>query len=103
MASRKEELLAAAREQLTNEKHARAAGTSNGSAAPEIRYRGQVLRGGSAGTPGSGIGTKPARGVAGGGGDDVRAALQKVKDLYHDGLISRAEAEQKRTEILGRL
>ena len=57
---------------------------------------------GSAGTPGSGIGAKPARGVAG-GGDDVRAALQKVKDLYHDGLISRAEAEQKRTEILGRL
>ncbi len=101
MASRKEELLAAAREQLTNEKHARATGTSNGSAAPEIRYRGQVLRGGSAGTPGSGIGAQSARG--GGGGDDVRAALQKVKDLYHDGLISRAEAEQKRSEILGRL
>lgn len=100
MPSRKEELLAAAREQLTNEKAARASGTTSGPATPEIRYRGQVVRGGSAGTPGSGIGAKPA---ARGGDGDVRAALQKVKELFHDGLISRAEAEQKRSEILSRL
>ena len=99
--SRKEELLAAAREQLTTEKNARAAGTTTAQGAPEIRYRGQVLRGGSAGTPGSGIGAKPAGGAA--GSDDVRGALQKVKELFHDGLISRAEAEKKRSEILGRL
>ena len=101
MPSRKEELLAAAREQLTSAKQAGANG-SNAPAAPEIRYRGQVLRSGSAGTPGSGIGAKPAR-SNGAGGDEVRAALQKVKELYHDGLISRAEAEKKRSEILGRL
>ncbi len=99
--SRKEELLAAAREQLTTEKNARTAGTGDRQGTPEIRYRGQVLRSGSAGTPGSGI--RSANGGGAAGSDDVRAALQKVKDLFHDGLISRAEAEKKRAEILGRL
>lgn len=99
--SRKEELLAAARDRLTE--------AANGSddRGPEIRYRGQVVRqGGSSGTPGSGIGggSQPrSRGGSGGGDNDVRDALQKIKDLYRDGLISRAEAEKKRSEILDRL
>lgn len=100
MSARKEALLAAAREQLTTEKEARSNGGVDPDAGPEIRYRGQVLKTGAAGTPGSGIRRTPSRST---GGDDVRAALQKVKDLYHDGLISRAEAEKKRSEILGRL
>jgi len=100
---RKEALLAAARERLTEEQSARQAGTAApASTGPEIRYRGQVVRQSTAGTPGSGITSRPT-GRAGAGNDDVRAALQKIKDLYRDGLISRAEAEKKRSEILDRL
>lgn len=92
--SRKEELLAAARDRLTEE-------ASQGNKAPEIRYRGQVVRQGGGGTPGAPSGNNRRSG--GGQDSDVRAALQKIKDLYRDGLISRAEAEKKRSEILDRL
>lgn len=92
--SRKEELLAAARDRLTEAADADDRGR-------EIRYRGQVVRQhGSSGAPGSGIGNSRS------GGDqsnDVRASLQKIKELYRDGLISRSEAEKKRSEILDRL
>ena len=94
--SRKEELLAAARDRLVEE-----ADRESGSG-PEIRYRGQVVRrSGGGGTPGSGISN--GRSASNGQSNDVGAALQKVKDLYRDGLISRAEAEKKRSEILDRL
>lgn len=99
MTGRKDELLAAARERLANEQN----GGGRSSSAPEIRYRGQVLRQGSAGTPGSGIGASRPAPTSASGSDDVRASLQKLKELYHDGLITRAEAEKKRAEILGRL
>lgn len=98
MSDRKEELLAAARDRLTAEKQARANGAAPSNGAPEIRYRGQVLRSSATGVPGGGS----AR-AATGPSDDVRAALEQVKALYNDGLISRAEAERKRSEILGRL
>ncbi|MEM7096520.1 MAG: SHOCT domain-containing protein [Actinomycetota bacterium] len=104
MSNRKEELLAAARERLAAE-HAARDGGGSVSGSPEIRYRGQVLRGGANGTPGSGIGhgsPASAHGSNGAGGD-IRSALQQIKDLQADGLISRAEAERKRSEILGRL
>lgn len=99
--NRRDDLLRAARERLTA-----AEPSAKDQAAPadevEIRYRGQVVRQRqSLGTPGGGVGRSTRAG--GGGGDDVRAALEKVKGLYRDGLISRAEAERKRTEILDRL
>ena len=99
---RKEELLAAARDRLEQGEEETPAPRAQAPEPParEIIYRGQVVRQGSAGTPGSGIHrTKPA----GGGDDDVRAALQKIKQLYSEGLISRAEAEDKRSKILDRL
>lgn len=100
--SRKEELLAAARDRLTEEKAARESGrASSEDSGPQIRYRGQVMRQSSSGTPGSGIGGKSAGRSS--GNDDVRIALEKIKALYRDGLISRAEAEKKRSEILDRL
>lgn len=98
--SRKEELLAAARDRLVE------AANGEEDRGPEIRYRGQVVRqGGGSGTPGSGIGNSRSgrRSSSGGKDNDVRDALQKIKDLYSDGLISRAEAEKKRSEILDRL
>jgi len=94
---RKEELLAAARDRLTEEQESR-----QNDSGREIRYRGQVMRQASSGTPGSGIGARrPA--PRSGGDNDVRAALEKIRGLYKDGLISRAEAEKKRSEILERL
>lgn len=100
---RKEALLAAARERLTEEQQARDSGKSAvATSGPEIRYRGQVVRQSTSGTPGSGINSR-SNGRSGVGNDDVRAALQKIKDLYRDGLISRAEAEKKRSDILDRL
>lgn len=97
--SRKEELLAAARDRLVE------ASEDAQDKGPEIRYRGQVVRQSGGGAPGSGIRNSNTRRPSSGGGqdDDVRAALQKVKDLYRDGLISRSEAEKKRSEILDRL
>lgn len=98
--SRKEELLAAARDRLVE-------AADDDSQGREIRYRGQVVRqGGGSGAPGSGLGNSNGGGRrkrSGGENNDVRAALQKIKDLYSDGLISRAEAEKKRSEILDRL
>lgn len=105
--SRRDELLNAARTRLAQVEEA--ADDGGGSSEPvgrEIRYRGQVMRQSSTGTPGSGIGKRSSGrsgGKGSGGGEDVRAALQNIKDLYQDGLISRAEAERKRSEILDRL
>jgi|GEM_PF-1878090 len=107
--SRKEELLAAARDRLTEEEtQGESQAKSTGGSAPgsppaqaEIRYRGRVVRPSSGGTPGSGSGG--TRRPTASGSDDIREALQKIKQLYRDGLISRAEAEKKRTEILDRL
>lgn len=91
--SRKEQLLAAARDRLVDD------GRTEEDSGPEIRYRGKVVRQGTGRTPGAGGGSRSS----GGGSDDVRAALEKIKGLYRDGLISRAEAEKKRQEILDRL
>ena len=101
---RKDDLLAAARgrlEQGEESQSARRRPAAEEPAGREIMYRGQVMRQGSAGTPGSGIGR--SKSASGGGDDDIRAALQKIKQLYSEGLISRAEAEEKRSKILDRL
>ena len=102
---RKEELLAAARDRLTEDKEVRRAErTPPEDSGPEIRYRGKVVRQGTGRTPGAGgAGTARRPQRRSGGNDEVREALQKIKDLYRDGLITRAEAEQKRSDILDRL
>lgn len=101
---RKEALLAAARERLTQEQEAAAAGkASPANSGPEIRYRGQIVRQSTSGTPGAPSNRSGGGNGGGGGNDDVRAALLKIKALYRDGLISRAEAEKKRSDILDRL
>ena len=97
---RKEALLAAARERLVEAERSQTSGKAGpSSSGPEIRYRGQVVRQSTSGTPGSGISSSRS----GAGDSDVRESLQKIKRLYREGLISRAEAEKKRSEILDRL
>lgn len=103
---RKQELLEAARNRLVQDHDS----DDDVESGPEIRYRGQVLRTGRGlSAPGAGsVARQSSRGRtraagASGGSDDVREALEKIKALYKDGLISRAEAERKRSEILDRL
>lgn len=105
---RKAALMRAARERLTHEDPAApkapardVSDTGGVGAGREVMYRGKKVRMGNAGTPGGGVGRAPARG--GGGSNDVRAALEKLNNLYREGLISKAEAEAKRAEILDRL
>ncbi len=83
------------------------AGRDNG-----IMYRGQPVagRGGRGGrAPGS-----PSGGGRGGGGGrstssnsggnaDVKEALSKLTNLFNDGLITQAEYDAKRAEILDRI
>lgn len=96
----KADLLSAARERLSGHEPEAETDTAE-EAAPtrEIRYRGQVVKAGTGAAPGSGLRKKNS----GGPSSDVRAALLQIKQLYTDGLISRAEAERKRSEILDRL
>ena len=73
----------------------------------EIMYRGQPVagRGGGGGrTPGA-PGGGGQRGSKSKGGDavDVKDALRKLTQLYNDGLITTAEYDAKRSEILDRL
>lgn len=76
------------------------------SSSSEILYRGQPVagRGGSGGrapgAPGGGGGQKPS---SSGGGADVKDALRKLTQLFNDGLITTAEYDAKRAEILDRL
>ena len=95
---RKEDLLGAARKRLEEGGDA----AVEQAAGREIRYRGQVVRQGTTAAPGSGLGRK-RRATGGAGNDDVREKLRKIKQLFDEGLISRAEAEEKRSEILDRL
>ena len=71
-----------------------------------IMYRGQPVagRGGTGGrapgAPGSGGGGSSRND---GGGADVKEALRKLTQLFNDGLITTAEYDAKRAEILNRL
>ena len=75
----------------------------------QVLYRGQPVagRGGGGGAPGSpgSSGGAPGspRGNSGGGGADVKEALRKLTQLFNDGLITTAEYDAKRAEILDRL
>lgn len=78
-----------------------------------VMYRGKAIRRKTAaGTPGAGSGGGRAsqfRGAAVGNGSqsrqntDVRAILERLNGLYKDGLITKAEYDRKRGQILDRL
>ncbi len=72
----------------------------------QVMYRGQPVngRGGgrTPGAPGGGGSRHPGR-PAGAGATGVRAALEDLADLHADGLISKADYERKRSEILDRM
>lgn len=73
---------------------------------PGMMYRGQPVagRGGGGRAPGApGSGGGGASKSKGGGANDVKEALAKLTQLYNDGLISTAEYDTKRAEILDRL
>lgn len=72
----------------------------------QMMYRGQPVNGRGGGrTPGApgGGGPRHTGRPVGGGSPDIRAALQDLSDLYADGLISKADYERKRSEILDRM
>ncbi|MGH1502935.1 MAG: SHOCT domain-containing protein [Acidimicrobiales bacterium] len=79
-----------------------------------VMYRGRPVRRPSAGGAGrrstgasfrntSSKGAGRGRRPGGGGGGDVRDALERLNELYADGLISRADFDKKRQQILDRL
>ena len=89
-----------------------APGSGGGGGGNQIMYRGKpVGRSGSSGAPGSGgapgsSGAGRQSAPAGGGqdeGGDVKEALRKLTQLFNDGLITTAEYDAKRAEILNRL
>lgn len=79
-----------------------------------VMYRGKAIR-----RPGSGGSKQGARGTSfrgaavggsgaskgksSGGNTDVRAILERLNGLYKDGLITKAEYDRKRSQILDRL
>ena len=79
------------------------AGRDNG-----IMYRGQPVagrgRGGRApGAPGGGRGGGRPTPSSSSGTADVKEALSKLTNLFNDGLITQAEYDAKRAEILDRI
>lgn len=86
-----------------------APGSGGGGNGGQIMYRGKPVgrsggRGGSApGAPSGARGRVPQdKGQANEGGD-VKEALRKLTQLFNDGLITTAEYDAKRAEILNRL
>lgn len=70
-----------------------------------IMYRGKPVAGGGSGgrtpgAPGTGRNKKPSSGA---GVSNVKDALRSLTQLYNDGLITTAEYDTKRAEILDRL
>lgn len=88
-----------------------APGAPSGGQDGRIMYRGRPVgrsAGGSApGAPGSSQRNQPRpdRGSKSGSGDsgDIKQAIQKLNNLFNDGLITKAEYEAKKAEILNRL
>ena len=81
-----------------------------------MMYRGRPVRMGSSGTPGAGASTGKPRQFRGAGtgkkkkgnrrptdGDSLKSALAKLAELHEEGLITRAEFDSKRRQILDRL
>lgn len=85
---------------------------SGGGGGGQIMYRGQPVGrgsgGGAPGSPGGGGGggrrrPAPKQGQSASGDGDVKEALRKLTQLFTDGLITTAEYDAKRAEILNRL
>jgi hypothetical protein len=77
-----------------------------------MMYRGRKIRKGSGGIPGAGSSQAKGRQFRGSTGekkkkgassDQLKAALTKLTELYEEGLISKAEYDNKRLQILDRL
>lgn len=81
-----------------------------------VMYRGKAIRrpGGGGGKPsGGGQRAGQFRGASAGGGSkaksgggsggDVRAILERLNNLYKDGLITKSEYDRKRNQILDRM
>lgn len=78
----------------------------DGSARAGMMYRGQPVagRGGGGRAPGAPGGGTPRPSSGGGGADDdINDTLRKLTQLFNDGLITKAEFDAKRGEILDRL
>ena len=89
-------------------------GGGRGSGKNQIMYRGKPVGGGSSGSgapgapgaPGSSNKGRQSAAASSGGqdeGGDVKEALRKLTQLFNDGLITTAEYDAKRAEILNRL
>lgn len=79
-----------------------------------MMYRGRPVRMGSGGIPGAGSTQKKGTQFRGAGGaknkskkpagaDQLKTALNKLTELYKEGLITKAEYDAKRRQILDRL
>ncbi len=79
-----------------------------------MMYRGRPVRIGSGGIPGAGSTQKKGTQFRGAGGakkkskkpagaEQLKAALSKLTELYNEGLITKAEYDAKRRQILDRL
>ena len=78
-----------------------------------MMYRGRKIRKGSGGIPGAGGSQSKGRQFRGSTGekkkskgasaDQLKAALTKLSELHREGLISKAEYDAKRLQILDRL
>ncbi len=79
-----------------------------------MMYRGRPVRTGSGAIPGAGSTQKKGNQFRGAGrptkkskkapgADDLKAALNKLTALYNEGLITKAEYDTKRRQILDRL
>ena len=82
-----------------------APGSGSKSPGAPIMYRGKpVGQSGSSGAPGAPGASRqrPPQSSSNGGGD-VKEALRKLTQLFNDGLITTAEYDAKRAEILDRL
>ena len=81
---------------------------SGGASRPGMMYRGKPVAGrGSGGrapgAPGGGGGGSAPAPSSSGDSADVKEALRKLTTLFNDGLITQAEYDAKRSEILDRI
>lgn len=119
------ELLRRSQRALEDEQRRRAAGEvdpdpprGGGGGTPDVAeasdgtvrmYRGKPIRSGAAGTPGSGSGGAKAKQFRGKSTErtkkppDLKVVLERLNELYKDGLITKSEYDRKRLQILDRL
>ncbi len=107
------ELVRQARERLQNQElqdreAASGGGRSPGAPNPKddkvLMYRGRVIRGAGGSAPGAPSGRGRAPQPRGRGGkSDAKAKLEQLTDLYNDGLLTKAEYDTKRAQVISEL